>query len=86
MNRLWWLRRTLHYRFLRRELTLEEAIERAILRLRRWDRDIYLANRFEGMSYVEIAKHFCISIDAVEQVMIRALASIDRDVPNHLLE
>lgn len=53
-------------------------LERAIDRLRPRTREIFLAHRVHGMTYVEIAERTGLSIKGVEKQMSKAIAMIDR--------
>ena len=53
-------------------------LEAALLRLKPRTREIFLAHRFDGYSYAEIAGRTGLSIDAVKWHMSKAIAHIDR--------
>ncbi len=53
-------------------------LETAIGRLKPRTREIFLAHRFDGFSYREIAAHTGLSVKAIEKHMSRAIAHIDR--------
>ncbi len=53
-------------------------IERAVRKLPRLQREIFLAARLDDMSYAEIAERTGLSVRDVEQHLAKALASIDR--------
>ena len=52
---------------------LQEKIEKAIDKLPQGCRRVFLLNRYEQMSYSEIANHLSLSINSVEKHMGRAL-------------
>lgn len=49
-------------------------------------REIFLLNRVEGMTYVQVARHCGISLKAVEKHMTKALGILRRRLGKHLLE
>jgi RNA polymerase sigma-70 factor (ECF subfamily) len=53
-------------------------LEQAIGRLRPKTREIFLAHRIDGLTYVEIADRTGLSIKGVEKQMAKAIAKIDR--------
>lgn len=53
-------------------------IEAAMVRLRPRTREIFMANRIEGLSYAEIAERTGLSVKGVEKQMSKALAQLDR--------
>jgi RNA polymerase sigma factor (sigma-70 family) len=53
-------------------------LETAMLRLKPKTREIFLAKRLDGMSYVEIAERTGLSVKGVEKHMSKAIAMIDR--------
>lgn len=55
-------------------------VERAIARLKPRTREIFLANRVEGLSYAEIAERTGLSVKGVEKQMSKAIAALDRMV------
>ncbi len=54
-------------------LMIREAIEKACLTLKPKNREIFFLNKFEGLTYEEIANHLNISKRAVEDNIARAL-------------
>jgi len=54
------------------------CLEAAIARLKPRTREIFLAHRFDGLTYREIAARTGLGIKAVEKHMSRAIAHIDR--------
>ncbi len=55
-----------------------KRMERAVRKLPRLQREIFLAARLDDMSYVEIAKRTGLSVREVEREIARALVSIAR--------
>lgn len=53
-------------------------LEHAIAKLRPTTREIFLAQRIEGLSYAEIAIRTGLSVKGVEKQMSKAIAKIDR--------
>lgn len=53
-------------------------LERGVKSLRRMDREIFLANRLDAMSYAEIAERTGLSVGQVRRAMARALYSLVR--------
>lgn len=53
-------------------------MERAVRKLPRLQREIFLAARLDDMSYVEIAERTGLSVREVEREIARALVSIAR--------
>ncbi len=53
-------------------------IERAVRKLPRLQREIFLAARLDDMTYAEIAERTELAVRDVEQHLAKALASIDR--------
>jgi RNA polymerase sigma-70 factor (ECF subfamily) len=53
-------------------------LEASLLRLKPRTREIFLAHRIDGYSYVEIAHRTGLSVKGVEKHMSRAIAHIDR--------
>lgn len=53
-------------------------LEAAMLKLRPRTREIFMAHRIDGFSYVEIAQQTGLSIKGVESQMSRAIAQLDR--------
>ncbi|MEP9358092.1 sigma factor-like helix-turn-helix DNA-binding protein [Sphingomonas sp. KR3-1] len=53
-------------------------IERAVRKLPRLRREIFLAARLDDMTYAEIAERTGLAVRDVEQHLAKALASIDR--------
>ena len=53
-------------------------LEAAMLKLKPRTREIFMAHRFDGMSYAEIAERTGLSISGVEKQMSKAIAMIDR--------
>ncbi len=53
-------------------------LERAMAKLKPRTREIFLAQRIEGLSYAEIAERTGLSIKGVEKQMSKAIAKIDR--------
>jgi len=53
-------------------------IERAVRKLPRLRREIFLAARLDDMSYAEIAERTGLPVREVERHLAKALASIDR--------
>ena len=60
-------------------------LEAAILKLRRIDREVFLAHRLDAMSYGEIARRTGLSLRQVERSMARALYEIDRNLDDDRL-
>ncbi|MGV3458145.1 sigma-70 region 4 domain-containing protein [Sphingomonas sp.] len=57
-----------------------KRIERAVRKLPRLQREIFLAARLDDMSYVEIAERTGLSVGQVEREIARALVSIARRI------
>ena len=57
-----------------------KQIERAIRKLPRGQREVFCAMRFEGLSYVDIAKRTGLTVREVEQLFADALFNISRSV------
>ncbi len=55
-------------------------IERAVRKLPRLQREIFLAARFDDLSYVEIAERTGLSVGQVEREIAKALVSIARRI------
>jgi RNA polymerase sigma-70 factor (ECF subfamily) len=55
-------------------------IERAIRRLPRREREIFLAMRIEGLSYAGIAARTGLTVEEVEKLFARALCAVSRHV------
>ncbi|WP_448661506.1 sigma factor-like helix-turn-helix DNA-binding protein [Sphingomonas sp. CJ20] len=55
-----------------------KRLERAVRKLPRLQREIFLAARLDDMSYVEIAERTGLSVREVEREIARALVSIAR--------
>jgi RNA polymerase sigma-70 factor (ECF subfamily) len=55
-----------------------QRLELALQRLKPRTREIFLAHRIDGYSYVEIAALTGLSVKGVEKHMSRAIAFIDR--------
>jgi RNA polymerase sigma factor (sigma-70 family) len=55
-----------------------KRLERAVGKLPRLQREIFLAARLDDMSYVEIAERTGLSVRQVERAIARALVSIAR--------
>lgn len=53
-------------------------LERALQRLKPRTREIFLAHRIDGYSYVEIARRTGLSVKGVEKHMTQAIAFVDR--------
>lgn len=53
-------------------------LEAAIMRLRPRTREVFMAHRVEGLSYVEIAERTGLSVKGVEKQMSKALVQLDR--------
>ena len=53
-------------------------LERAMAKLKPKTREIFLAQRLEGLSYAEIARRTGLSVKGVEKQMSKAIAKIDR--------
>ena len=58
-------------------------IEQAVLRLKPLTRDIFLACRLDGYSYVEIAQRTGLSVRGVEKQMSRAIKQLGRHLRAH---
>jgi len=71
------------YPLLDSELTLQ--IERAIQRLPNGIRETFTINRFEGLSYQQIAYQENISVKTVEYRISKALAILRKDLGDYLL-
>ena len=65
-------------------MELEERIRGAIARLPERCRVIFELNRFEGLSYGNIAKQLDISIKTVENQMTKALKILREQLANYL--
>lgn len=63
---------------------LEQLIENAINKLPSHIKEVFEKNRFEGMSYREIAEENQISIKTVESYMSKALKSLREDLKDYL--
>jgi RNA polymerase sigma-70 factor (ECF subfamily) len=59
---------------------LLKKLERAMLKLPRPTREIFLAHRLDDMSYQEIADRTGLSVREVERHMARAICAIDRSL------
>ncbi|MCA1197303.1 sigma-70 region 4 domain-containing protein [Sphingomonas sp. R647] len=57
-----------------------KRLERAVRKLPRLQREIFLAARLDEMSYVEIAERTGLSVGQVEREIARALVSIARRI------
>ncbi|WP_447726041.1 RNA polymerase sigma factor [Sphingomonas koreensis] len=57
-------------------------LETALARLKPRTREIFLAHRVDGLSYVEIAARTGLSVKGVEKHMSRAIALVDRVLPD----
>lgn len=55
-----------------------KRLERAVRKLPRLQREIFLAIRLDDMDYVEIAERTGLSVGEVERQVAKALLSIDR--------
>lgn len=55
-----------------------KRMERAVRKLPRLQREIFLAARLDGMSYAEIAERTGLSVGQVEREIAKALVSIVR--------
>lgn len=55
-----------------------KRMERAVRKLPRLQREIFLAARLDDMSYVEIAERTGLSVGQIEREIARALVSIVR--------
>lgn len=53
---------------------LESLIERVLLRLPPKCRTIFILNRYDGMRYKQIAEHLNISVNTVENQMVKAIS------------
>ena len=53
-----------------------KQLEKAVLSLRRKEREIFLAHRLDDMTYAEIAERTGLSVEQVTQYMARALYKI----------
>lgn len=71
------------YPLLDSELT--QQIERAIQKLPDGIRETFMLNRFEGLSYLQIAKQDNISIKTVEYRISKALTILRKDLGDYLL-
>ena len=60
-------------------------LERAVARLPRLQREIFLAHRLDGMSYAEIAAEIGLTRKAVQRQMARALYNLDRQMCGYKL-
>ncbi|MFA5969199.1 MAG: sigma-70 family RNA polymerase sigma factor [Sphingomonas sp.] len=58
-------------------------IEEAMLRLKPLTRQIFLARRLDGYSYVEIAEQTGLSVRGVEKQMSRAIKQLGRHLRHH---
>ena len=56
------------------------TVKAAIMKLSPECRDAFVLNRFEGLSYREVADTMCVSVSMVEKHIMRALAEIRRRV------
>jgi len=57
---------------------LLRRLEKAVARLPRLQREIFLAQRLDGLSYEQIAARTGLTVMRVERHMARALCKIDR--------
>ncbi len=55
-----------------------KRMKRAVRKLPRFQREIFLAARLDDMSYVEIAERTGLSVGQIEQAIAKALVSIAR--------
>ena len=55
-----------------------KGIERAVRKLPRLQREIFLAARLDDLNYLEIAERTDLSVGQVEQAIAKALVSIAR--------
>ena len=55
-----------------------QRLERSMLRLKPRTREIFLAHRIDGYSYIEIAERTGLSVKGVEKHMSQAIAFVDR--------
>lgn len=55
-----------------------ERLEEIVRRMPRLTREIFLANRLDGMTYPEIARGTGLSVRKVERHMARAIVMLDR--------
>jgi RNA polymerase sigma-70 factor (ECF subfamily) len=53
-------------------------LETAMIRLKPRSRDIFLAHRLDGMSYVEIAEQTGLSVKRVEKIMSKTIGQLTR--------
>ena len=53
-------------------------LEASMMRLRPRTREIFMAHRIDGMTYVEIAEQTGLTVKGVEKQMSKALAKLDR--------
>ena len=58
-------------------------LEQAVLRLKPLTRQIFLACRLDGYSYVEIAEQTGLSVRGVEKQMSRAIKQLGRHLRHH---
>ena len=64
---------------------LLKKLERAMLKLPRSTREIFLAKRLDGMSYQEIADRTGLTVRQVERHMARALCRLCRELEDEPL-
>lgn len=57
---------------------IRRRLERAMRRVPRRTREVFLAHRLDGMSYREIAERTGLSVREVERHMMRAIIAMDR--------
>ena len=58
-------------------------LDRALDALRRWDREVFLANRVDRLTYAEIAERYGISERTVRRRMARAYYEVLRFMKDH---
>ena len=65
----------------RRDETQLQRVERALSRLDRPTRNIFLAHRLDGMDYAEIAERTGLSVKQVERRIARAMRCLGKIQP-----
>ena len=63
-----------------------KKLERAMLKLPRSTREIFLAHRLDDMSYLEIADHTGLTIRQVERHMAKALYRVCKELDDEPLQ
>lgn len=55
-------------------------IERAVGKMRKFDREVFLAIRLDDLSYEQIAQATGLRVAQVKRIMLRALCTLDREM------